>query len=142
MNVRDIPEARAAAAGTGRMGGGVLAAARLRRRLYPFLFQMGPVALMLSCLSVVGLLALVYLGQVSAATAANQRLAALQTEQAQLLRQDQLLHERLGVAQSPQYIDRRARGLGLVPAPDGSAVVVTLPDPAVPQGQSSAGGQP
>lgn len=142
MDAKDIHQAGTASAGLGRTGSGALAAARLRRRLYPFLFRMGPVALMLSCLALVGLLALGYLSQVSAATAANQRLAALQAEQAQLLRQDQLIHQRLGVAQSPAYIDRHARDLGLVPAPAGSVVVIPLPEPGASSDQSSAGGQP
>jgi hypothetical protein len=103
-----------------------LAAARLRQ-FSPLLVRMGPVTLTLSCLALIGLVAMVYLGQVGAATAANAHLLALQQEHMLLVREDQALHERLGVAQSPAYIERRARELGLEPAPPGSIQVIVVP---------------
>jgi cell division protein FtsB len=115
------------------------AVSRLGRWLSPYRAQTRPAALVLSCLALVGLLALVYLGQVGAATAANQRLQALQAEQAQLARQDEQLREQLAVMRSPAYIDRRARALGLVPAPAGAAVVIVLPGVGGPSGQAAVG---
>ena len=125
MNAPETLEALAEdGAARGRMS--PLAAARLRR-LSPLLVRMGPVTLTLSCLALIGLVAMVYLGQVGAATAANARLLALQQEHALLVREDEALHERLGAAQSPAYIDRRARELGLEPAPPGSIQVIAVP---------------
>ncbi len=125
MNAPETLEALAEdGAARGRMS--PLAAARLRR-LSPLLVRMGPVTLTLSCLALIGLVAMVYLGQVGAATAANARLLALQQEHALLVREDEALHARLGAAQSPAYIDRRARELGLEPAPPGSIQVIVVP---------------
>jgi hypothetical protein len=129
----NTPETLEALAADGSAGGrlGALATARLQR--LTLRVRMGPVTLTLSCLALVGLLALVYLGQVGAATAANQRLLTLQAEHTRLQKQDELLHEQLGRDQSPAYIDRRARELGLAPAPPGAVQVIVVP---------SAGGQP
>ena len=83
-----------------------------------------PVMLILRCLVVVGLVALLYLWQVSGATSSATELQALQAEQSALQRQDATLHQQLGQARSPAYIEQRARALGLVPA--GTSVVTTL----------------
>ncbi len=83
-----------------------------------------PVLLTLRCLVILGLVALLYLWQVGAATSAATQLQALQAEQAALQRQDATLRQQLGQARSPAYIDQRARAMGLVPA--GAGVLVTL----------------
>lgn len=75
-----------------------------------------PWAITLRSVALVGLAALLYLGQVSAADAANQRLQMLRQQQVVLARQDSDLHRRLGLARSPSYIDVRARLMGLDPA--------------------------
>ncbi len=125
MNTPVTLEALAAdGAAQGRLG--PLAEARLRR-LSPLLVRMGPVTLTLSCLALIGLMALAYLGQVGAATAANAQLLDLRDQHTQLVRRDQALHQRLAEDQSPAYIDRRARELGLEPAPPGSIKVITAP---------------
>jgi cell division protein FtsB len=127
MNTPETLEALAADGTTpGRLG--PLAEARLRR-LSPLLVRMGPVTLTLSCLALIGLMAMVYLGQVGAATAANAQLLDLQARHAQMVRRDQALHQRLGEDQSPAYIDRRARELGLQPAPPGTIKVIAVPEP-------------
>ncbi len=124
MNTPETLEALAADGTTqGRLG--PLASARLHR-LSPLLVRMGPVTLTLSCLALIGLVAVLYLGQVGAATAANAQLLDLRARHTQLVRQDQLLHQRLGEDQSPAYIDRRARELGLEPAPPGAIRVIVV----------------
>ena len=118
------------------------AIARFRRQLSPAFARRGPLAPILGGLALIALLALVYLGQVSAVTAANQRLQTLQAEQASLQRQDQQVHEQLGIVRSPAYIEHQARAMGLVPAPDGAAVVVTIPGLGGTTRASSGGGEP
>jgi hypothetical protein len=132
----EMMDFQGAGPGPGRTGG------RMRARLMrvaPLFARTGPVTLTLSCMALIALLALVYLAQVSAVAAGNERLRALQSEQTRLLRQDQLAHARLGQAQSPAYIRQRARELGLVPAPPGSVIVIEVP---AMDAQSSQGGQP
>ena len=98
-----------------------------------------PVRQTLCCLALVGLLALADLSQTGATAAADNQLEGLRTEQEQLLRQDQRAHERLGAAQSPAYVAQRARALGLMPAPLGSALVIVVPTPDV---SAAVGGAP
>ncbi|HLJ82105.1 MAG TPA: hypothetical protein VKT52_11495 [Ktedonobacterales bacterium] len=84
-----------------------------------------------------GLLALLYLSQVAAVNTASGQLAGLSSQSTQLERQDADLHQQLGTVTSPAYIDRRARAMGLVPAPSGAPVI------AVTVGHNGeAGGQP
>jgi hypothetical protein len=106
--------------------GTALAQARYER-LLPFRLRLGPVTITLLCLALVGLLALAYLGQVAAVASENQRLQALQAQQDLLRREDEAAHARLGAAQNPEYIRRRAGELGLVPAPPGSVQVIVVP---------------
>lgn len=91
-----------------------------------------PVALIARCLVLVGLVALLYLWQVSAATNSAAKLQALQAEQSALQRQDAELHQQLGVAQSPAYIDKHARAMGLVPGDAGSVTTLRLGDDSQP----------
>jgi hypothetical protein len=111
-----------------------------RARLRPVRLHLGPVTLTLLCLVFVGLLALVYLSQVAAVASANQRLQALQAEGVILRRQDDEAHARLGAAQNPEYVRKRAAALGLVPFPPGAIQVIVVPAPTATTG--TAGGQP
>ena len=77
---------------------------------------------------VVGLLALLYLSQMAAVTSAHDTLLQEQARQTDLRRQDAELHAQLGQAQSPAYIERRARALGMVPANPASVVWITIHD--------------
>ena len=85
-----------------------------------------PLALAIFGVAMIGLIALLYLHQVAALAAANDRLATLRAEQAHLERQDADQRARLGAVTSPAYVDERARALGLVPAPLGSALIVSI----------------
>jgi len=110
----------------------------LRQRLRATLWQTRTV-LLLSAVAV-GLLALLYLHVVGDVALANSQLQTLHAQHTRLVRQDEELHQQLGVATSPAYIDREARKLGLEP---------TLPLPAPPlpippsvQERGATGGQP
>ena len=107
------------------------ALARARyERLLPFRLRLGPVTITLICLVVIGLLALAYLGQVASVASANLRLQDLQAQQDLLRREDEAAHARLGTAQNPEFIRKRAGELGLVPAPPDSVQVIVLPTSA------------
>ena len=109
----------------------------LRQRLSASLRQTRTV-LLLSAVAV-GLLALLYLHVVSDVALANTQLQSLNAQNTRLVRQDEELHQQLGEATSPAYIDREARKLGLEP---------TLPLPAPPaiplsvRASGATGGQP
>jgi len=89
-------------------------AAKRRRQLYPFLFSMGPVALCICSVFLIGLMAVLYLSQLGQAVSANQQLQDLHTEQATLQRQNQDLVNVIAQEQSPDYIATKAKALGLV----------------------------
>lgn len=91
-------------------------AAKRRRQLYPFFFHMGPVALCIASVLLIGLMAVLYLSQVGQAVAANQQLQDIHAQQAALQRQNQDLMDTIAQEQSPGYIADNAKKLGLVPA--------------------------
>jgi hypothetical protein len=91
-------------------------AAKRRRQLHPFFFSMGPVALSISSVLLIGLMAILYLTQLGQAVSANQKLQDYLAQQATLRRQNQDLVYVVSQEQSPGYIADSARALGLVPA--------------------------
>jgi len=91
-------------------------AAKQRRQLHPFFFSMGPVALSISSVLLVGLMAVLYLTQLGQAVAANQKLQDMRTQQAALQRQNQDLVNIIAEEQSPGYIAGHAQAQGLIPA--------------------------
>lgn len=99
----------------------------LRRFAMWFNRQRQPV-IALELAIVVGLLALLYLSQVAAVTATHQTLLREQARQADLRRQDAEAHAQLGQAQSPAYVEQRARAMGMVPANPASVVWITIHD--------------
>ena len=90
-------------------------AAKRRRQLHPFLFSMGPVALSISSVLLISLMAILYLSELGQAVAANQKLQDIYTQQVTLQRENQDLVNVIAQEQSPQYIAQRAKSLGLVP---------------------------
>nr|HET6902440.1 septum formation initiator family protein [Ktedonobacteraceae bacterium] len=100
-------------------------AAKRRRQLYPFLFSMGPVALCICSVFLIGLMAVLYLSQLGQAVSANQQLQDLHTEQATLQRQNQDLVNTIAQEQSPDYITTKAKAMGLV-QPDPKTVQVLI----------------
>ena len=90
-----------------------LLVARRRRQHYPFFFSMGPVALCITSVLLIALMAVFYLSQVNQAVAANQQLQNITAQQSTLTRQDQDLVAIIGDEQSPAYIAANAKKLGL-----------------------------
>ena len=86
-----------------------------RRQLYPFFFRMGPVALCITSVLLIGLMAVLYLSQVGQAVASNQQLQTIQAQQEKLQRQNQDLVNTVSKEQSPAYIADRAKKMGLIP---------------------------
>ena len=86
-----------------------------RRQLHPFFFRMGPVALCITSVVLIGLMAVLYLSQVGQAVASNQQLQTLQAQQDTLQRQNQDLVNTISQEQSPEYIANRAKRMGLIP---------------------------
>src|SRR2546425_10960143 len=93
-----------------------IVAAKQRRQLHPFFFRMGPVALSISSVLLIGLMAILYLTQLGQAVSANQKLQDYLAQEATLRRQNQDLVYVISQEQSPEYIAGSARALGLVPA--------------------------
>jgi cell division protein FtsB len=102
-------------------------AAKQRRQLHPFFFRMGPVALSISSVLLIGLMAILYLTQLGQAVAANQKLQDLHKQQITLQRQNQDLTNVIAQEQSPAYIAEHARTQGLVPADPKTVQVLVIP---------------
>ena len=102
-------------------------AAKRRRQLYPFFFAMGPVALSITSVLLIGLMAVLYLSQVGQAVAENQSLQQTLAQQASIKRQEQDLVYTLSQEQSPTYIAEHAKALGLIPADPKTVPVIVVP---------------
>jgi hypothetical protein len=102
-------------------------AARRRRQRYPFLFHMGPVALCICSVLLIGLMAVLYLSQVGQAVSANETLLQLHAQEAVLQRQNQDLVDSIAQEQSPAYIVAQAKRMGLVPADPTAIQVLVVP---------------
>ncbi len=92
-----------------------IVAAKRRRQLYPFFFSMGPVALSICSVLLIGLMAVLYLTQVGQAVSVNQQIQDYHYQQAALQRQNQDLVSTIAQEQSPAYIAAKAQAMGLVP---------------------------
>lgn len=90
-------------------------AVRQRRQLQPFFFSMGPVALSITSVLLIGLMALLYISQVGQAVGINHTLQDVRTEQSSLQRQNQDMTSTIAQEQSPGYIATKARQMGLTP---------------------------
>lgn len=106
---------------------GPIQVAKRRRQLYPFLFHMGPVALSVCSVLLIGLMALLYLSQLNQAISANNTLLALHAQESVLQRQNQDLVNTIAKEQSPAYIAAQAKHMGLVPADPSAVQVVIVP---------------
>jgi len=102
-------------------------AAKRRRQLHPFFFRLGPVALSICSVLLIGLMATLYLTQLGEAVTANSQLQDLRSQQATLQREDQDLVNTIAQEQSPAYIAEHAKSLGLVPADAKSVQVIVVP---------------
>ena len=97
-----------------------------RRQLYPFFFRMGPVALCITSVLLIGLMAVLYLSQIGQAVALNQQLQTKQAQQDQLQRQNQDLVNTISREQSPEYIADRAKRMGLIPLDPKNVQVIKI----------------
>ncbi len=95
---------------------GLMPIIRRRRQQYPFLLHMGSVALSVTSVLLIGLMAVLYLSQVGQAVSANRQIQVIHTQQANLQRANQDLAATISTEQSPEYIAQHARQLGLAPA--------------------------
>src|SRR5579859_7498810 len=93
-----------------------IVAAKRRRQLHPFFFHMGPVAFSLSSVLLIGLMAILYLSQLSQAVTANQQIQQFYRQQAILQRENQELLYIIAQEESPNYIADHAKSQGLAPA--------------------------
>jgi hypothetical protein len=89
--------------------------AQRRRPMPPFFFHMGPVALCMSCVLLISLMAVLYLSQVGQVVTANHQLQSIRSEQAALERQNQDLVDTLTQEQLPAFIIEQVQKMGLGP---------------------------
>ena len=101
-------------------------AAKRRRHLHPFFFHMGPVALSVTSVLLIGLMAVLYLSQVGQAVSDNQKLQHIQAQQSDLQRQNQDLTDTISTEQSPAYIASMARKMGLVPTDPNTIQIIKV----------------
>lgn len=102
-------------------------AAKRRRQLHPFFFRIGPVALSICSMLLIGLMAVLYLSQLGQAVTANQQIQQFHRQQTMLQRENQDLLSTIAHEESPGYIVGRAKSLGLVPADSKEVIVVVVP---------------
>ena len=101
--------------------------ARRGRQRRPFFFHMGPVALSITSILLIGLMAVLYLSQVGQAAVANQRLQEIRSEQTTLQRENQDLSQTIAIERSPDYIATQAAKAGLVPEDPKNVNVIQVP---------------
>lgn len=102
-------------------------AAKRRRQLHPFFFRIGPVALSICSVVLIGLMAVLYLSQLGQAVNANQQIQEYHRQQTTLQRQDQDLLYAIAHEESPGYIADHAKSLGLIPADSNAVTIVVVP---------------
>jgi cell division protein FtsL len=102
-------------------------AAKRRRQLHPFFFRMGPVALSICSVLLIGLMAVLYLSQLGQAVSANQQIQQFHRQQTTLQRENQELLYTIAQEESPIYIADHAKSLGLIPADPKTIQVLVVP---------------
>ncbi len=102
-------------------------AAKRRRQLHPFFFRMGPVTLSICSVLLIGLMAILYLSQLSQAVTANQEIQQFQRQQAKLQRENQESLYTIAQEESPSYIAEHGKSLGLVPANPKDVIILVVP---------------
>jgi cell division protein FtsL len=105
----------------------VFSARRRGRQRRPFFFHMGSVALSITSVLLIGLMAVLYLSQVGQAAVANQQLQEIRSEQATLRRENQDLSQTIAIERSPAYITTQAAKAGLVPEDPKDVKVIQVP---------------
>jgi cell division protein FtsL len=103
-------------------------ATKRRRQFYPFFIHMGPVALCITSVLLIGLMAVLYLSQQGQAVSVNQQIQNIRAQQADLQRQNQDLTYTIAQERSPANIAAKATKQGLVPADPGKVQIVVVPN--------------
>ncbi len=88
---------------------------------------MGPVTLSICSVLLIGLMAILYLSQLSQAVTANQEIQQFQRQQAKLQRENQELLYTIAQEESPSYIAEHGKSLGLVPADPKDVILLVVP---------------
>ena len=101
--------------------------ARQGRQRRPFFFHMGPVALSITSVLLIGLMAVLYLSQVEQAAVANQQLQEIRSEQTTLQREDQDLSQTIAIERFLLYISTQAAKAGLVPENPSDVKIIQIP---------------
>jgi cell division protein FtsL len=101
--------------------------ARIRRQVASSLYRLGPIPLGSIGAVLITLFALFYLTEIGLASQARLRLQQLATQQTQLQQQNQQLLEQQGSLQSPDYIEKQARHLGMVPEDPTKVHIIVIP---------------
>ena len=104
-----------------------IAASKRNWQRRPFFFHMGPVALSITSVLLIGLMAVLYLGQVGQVAVANQQLQDIRREQATLQRENQDLSQTIAIERSPDYITAQAKRMGLLPENPGHVKMLQIP---------------
>ncbi len=102
-------------------------AAKRRWQPHQFLFRIGPVALSICSVLLIGLMAVLYLSQLGQAVTVNQQFQQFHNQQAVLQRENQDLLYTIAQEESPGYIAEHAKSLGLVPVDTKSVTIVVVP---------------
>ena len=102
-------------------------AAKRRRQLHPFFFRIGPVALSICSVLLIGLMAVLYLSQLGQAVTANQQIQQFQRQQTILQRENQDLLYTIAQEESPIYIAEHAKSLDLVPTDSKAVTILVVP---------------
>lgn len=102
-------------------------AAKRRRQLHPFFFRMGPVTLSICSVLLIGLMAVLYLSQLSQAVTANQEIQQFHKQQETLQRENQELLYTIAQEKSPTFIAEHATSLGLVLADSKTVTILVVP---------------
>lgn len=101
---------------------------RKRYQQRPLFLNLGPVALCVTSVMLMGLMAVLYLSQVGQGVDTNQQLQQIRQEQSLLTRQNQDLAEQLAEEQSPAYIVKHAQQQGLQPADPKNVHIIVVHD--------------
>jgi cell division protein FtsL len=89
---------------------------------------MGPVALCITGVLLIGLMAVLYLGEQGQAVSINQQIQDVRTQQADLQRQNQDLTDTIAQERSPTNIAAQATKQGLVPVDPKKVQIVVVPN--------------
>lgn len=100
--------------------------ATVRRQIRPAFLHMGPVALTICSVLLVGLMAVLYLSQQAQAVSANQQLQSMRSQQSDLTRQNQDLTDVIATEKSPAHIADQANKMGLIPVNPANVQIIKI----------------